>query len=373
VANSDDSQTNNALRRTNTVLCIIFFLGLLFVFIHTGWEKETTTALLWELAGVCGGAIIGFLFGIPKVLQANKHDETTQPDEKRSGYSQQVNTNLTEISDWLTKIIVGLGLVNLKEMPARVSRWAEVIATGFSSTNPADEKSFALALLISTPIIGFFFGYLNTRLYLARVFGWADQAAAQSAINQIVKTEGQAVEQADSSKANLQPTERQLEAADKVAKLASQADLSDIRQQLLNLARSYETTRATSPSGSERTRKMQVIVAQMRTLALAAYSQLSEFANSSAPGDKLVAVAMLQVKANADYFDWLANCVITERPFIGYQASVALLFAARSLGSLYTDKMKAALDKALTSLADKKDTDRFEVLQDALNELTEHQ
>jgi len=38
------------------------------------------------------------------------------------GYSG--NTNLEQISDWLTKILVGVGLTQLREIPGQVQRLA---------------------------------------------------------------------------------------------------------------------------------------------------------------------------------------------------------------------------------------------------------
>lgn len=66
---------------------------------------------LWAMAYCVGGFLIGFLFGIPKVLQAN---ETVAA---RANPQYRVNKNLEQISDWLTKIIVGLGLVQLRSVP----------------------------------------------------------------------------------------------------------------------------------------------------------------------------------------------------------------------------------------------------------------
>lgn len=65
---------------------------------------------LWAMAYCAAGFLLGFLFGIPRVLQA---DAARQPG-KDSGlpsdeYTQRVNTSLEQISDWLTKIILGLG------------------------------------------------------------------------------------------------------------------------------------------------------------------------------------------------------------------------------------------------------------------------
>ena len=56
-------------------------------------------------AATAVGAFLGFLFGIPRTLQGNT---TPGPDEIAD---YRPNTNLEQISDWLTKILVGVGLV----------------------------------------------------------------------------------------------------------------------------------------------------------------------------------------------------------------------------------------------------------------------
>jgi hypothetical protein len=79
-----------------------------------------------------------------------------------------VNTNLEEISDWLTKIIVGVGLVELQKAQSKLQEAAGLIAQALGG---ASQTSFAYALMVYFSIVGFFGGYLITRLYLQRAFG----------------------------------------------------------------------------------------------------------------------------------------------------------------------------------------------------------
>jgi hypothetical protein len=130
--------------------------------------------ILWGLAALMCGGLLGFLFGIPRVeQQANvTANGTTQTDSEPNGrYRQRVNTNLEEISDWLTKIIVGIGLVQLSQIPAKFESVAVFLA--------GDEYKIGLAatILVVFGIIGFFAGYLLTRLFLASAFSRADQLA----------------------------------------------------------------------------------------------------------------------------------------------------------------------------------------------------
>jgi hypothetical protein len=127
--------------------------------------------LLWALACLAAGTFVGFLFGVPRISQ-----EEASTMAKGTAYRQRVNTNLEQISDWLTKIVVGLGLVNLGEIPALLWRAGYRVAASIEGTPPA--ISLGIALVIYFTVLGFFLGYLLTRLYLAAVFSKADQAAA---------------------------------------------------------------------------------------------------------------------------------------------------------------------------------------------------
>jgi len=127
---------------------------------------------IWSLACLATGAATGFLFGIPKVLQ---HDAQQRTPGQMS-YRQRVNTNLEEISDWLTKIIVGLGLIQLGQLP----EWTESIATMFADSVGQKETAKGVfgAIIVFFAICGFLIGYLMTRLYLQGALGRADRAAS---------------------------------------------------------------------------------------------------------------------------------------------------------------------------------------------------
>ena len=138
------------------------------------------TAVLWAMASLAVGMAVGFLFGIPRILQRGETVESSRKQHGEATYSvpsyrQQVNTNLTEISDWLTKIIVGLGLISLKELPGFILGKAKVLSASLQGTPPAtDFVAFAVAVIVGFTVLGFLFGYLSTRLYLAGAFARAD-------------------------------------------------------------------------------------------------------------------------------------------------------------------------------------------------------
>jgi uncharacterized membrane protein len=115
-------------------------------------------ACLWGMACIAAGALVGFLFAVPKVNPA-----FTQRGHLRT------NNNIEEISDWLTKIIVGVGLVNLNEGVALLDRMSNKLA-GVVSKDPAIGPPLASALIVYFLLVGFMQGYLLTRMFLVWQF-----------------------------------------------------------------------------------------------------------------------------------------------------------------------------------------------------------
>lgn len=162
----------------------------LYAFSQGGWSSTTgfigAVVLLVGGAAFLSGALAGFLFGIPRTLQGagqvppdvGADAAKVRPDVDSSRYA--VNTNLEQISDWLTKIIVGIGLVELRQVPDLVSRLGYFLqeSAGSLSGLPGPVL-FSQTVLISTVVYflvnGFFCGYLLTRVYLAGAFSRADR------------------------------------------------------------------------------------------------------------------------------------------------------------------------------------------------------
>lgn len=128
-----------------------------------------TAAFLAAAASFSGGGFIGFLFGIPKTLQTTS-GEGAAP-QARLHRSWQVNTNLEQISDWLTKIIVGLGLTQLTQLPSQVESTGDYIAAAISPTSSGVAGSL---ILIVFSILGFVVAYLMAKFDLGRAIDLQD-------------------------------------------------------------------------------------------------------------------------------------------------------------------------------------------------------
>jgi hypothetical protein len=167
------------------------------------------------------------------------------------------------------------------------------------------------------------------------------------------------------------PAEYASTAAKRAFERTSGADDLEIRQQVLALAQEYDTLRATMESGPSRTRHMEVVTSKMRALALRASSLLADLSASASAGQRLAAVAILQALPNPDYLGWLAARLRIEKPFIGFQSALALLYAVRTLHSSHAEALSKAISEGKRSLetADDNRTDRFQVLEEAEREL----
>ena len=153
----------------------VLALGLAF---HSQSGLTVATGLLWAAAAASAGALAGFLFGIPRVLQADvvlgapQEEGDEGEDNGAAGARYQVNTNLEQISDWLTKIIVGLGLIELRRVPGAIQSLGEYFAGSVPGQNL---EAIGGAIVVYFGVLGFLVGYLATRLYLAGAFSRADR------------------------------------------------------------------------------------------------------------------------------------------------------------------------------------------------------
>ncbi len=104
------------------ILSLILGLSIFFLFIlylSTSSINLVVIEVILGLSSFVVGILLGFIFGIPKSSIFNQNDSppfspnSNQSDNsiENSSLRYQPSTNLEQISDWLTKIIIGIGLV----------------------------------------------------------------------------------------------------------------------------------------------------------------------------------------------------------------------------------------------------------------------
>ena len=178
---SDHTLTSAASNRALLVLAAMHVAGLLVIVVYqfgrdNGADMVSGTAagLLLAAAGTVLGALVGFLFGIPRLMQgpspAGVAGDATESNVPAVAYG--ANTNLEQISDWLTKILVGVGLTQLGEAPHKIGALAQVVGPSLGTGISA--QVLAGGSIIYFCICGFIFSYLWTRLFLAAALQNAD-------------------------------------------------------------------------------------------------------------------------------------------------------------------------------------------------------
>jgi hypothetical protein len=137
-------------------------LGAVVVFFYSGLSRATASWMLSAEAFFAVGMTAGFIFAIPKA----------------SG--QCVNSNLELISDWLTKILVGVGLTQFRSIPTELRKLAIFAAGGSGSSD--QNHAFALFVILYFFFGGFVAAYLETRVVLTGAFIRSQPAEEKSSV-----------------------------------------------------------------------------------------------------------------------------------------------------------------------------------------------
>jgi hypothetical protein len=136
-------------------------------------------SLVFAAASTVSGWLLGLLFGIPRSLARPQPVNTGSPGSSSPPKGQspdgsapggsRVNTNLEDISDWLTKMLVGVGLTQLYTVPTFL--WKAAQKMNVSGLGWQDHGQFlALALFCYFAPGGFWLGYVGTRTILTKLF-----------------------------------------------------------------------------------------------------------------------------------------------------------------------------------------------------------
>jgi len=179
-------------------ISIGLFAALLFAMLAsplTGWRAAVGISCFIFLASGAVGGAFGFLFAVPRLLSEGSEAQTAAGAQGPAGGSAastrllRSNTNLERISDWLTTMLVGVGLSQVGSINAALNGFRLFIAQnarvfpdahgGFSAgTLPA----VAPMILIFGIVAGFLALYLYTRIILSGTFNRAERDLTNSEI-----------------------------------------------------------------------------------------------------------------------------------------------------------------------------------------------
>ncbi|KQV19800.1 MULTISPECIES: hypothetical protein [unclassified Kitasatospora] len=160
-------------------------LGLaLYASASGDWAAALGGGLVVSASSMMVGGGAGFLFGIPRLLTSGA---AAQPADlsATSTASYAPNTNLEQVSDWLTKILLGAGLTQIGTLPRRLAQLGDALAPVVGGGSGA--SAFAASLAVYFTVLGFLSGWLLTRLRLARALSTADRQTLADSVGQTVR------------------------------------------------------------------------------------------------------------------------------------------------------------------------------------------
>ncbi len=123
---------------------------------------------LLAAAAFVSGGLLGLLFAIPPGIEADVVDGIR---------FLRTNSNLQQVSDWLTKLLLGATLTQVTKVPTALRSFGERYGGELGG------EGVAIFLLVHFLVSGFLSGYLFTRIVLQHVFFRADaRPSGESAI-----------------------------------------------------------------------------------------------------------------------------------------------------------------------------------------------
>lgn len=112
------------------------------------------------LAAAAVGTLAGFLFGVPLAKESDGNALTQ---------SQVIaNSNLGQVSDWLTKIIIGVGLIQFQDIGSAILNMGQGVSAAIGS--PVGGVVFAVSLIVGTTLASLVLAYMWTAVRFIDVF-----------------------------------------------------------------------------------------------------------------------------------------------------------------------------------------------------------
>lgn len=256
------------------------------------------------------------------------------------------NTNLEDISDWLTKILVGVGLTQLGTIGGGLAKLGNALEPALGGA--PNSGAFGVALVITFALTGFLGAYLWTRLTLPIAFQRAETEVEDELRRALHRSKVEQQKAAADVLALVDRPEVQGDVVQSVAqRLSATSDPpTDPRQFMYQRAAEYERVRNESPPSSQRTREMSRIVGEVRS-ATQGGGLIPDVVRSlfnGSDGGRVVALATLGANPDSTLVDIVRDGVANSRSaFEQYHA----LRAAEALAPLLSEVDRRQLANAI--------------------------
>ncbi|HEX4982276.1 MAG TPA: response regulator [Ilumatobacteraceae bacterium] len=122
---------------------------------------------VYMFAAVALAGVLGLIFAVPRA----RTESVEQTTERYSA-----NSNLEQISDWLTKILVGAGLVQLGSLPSGLGSMGDFLGEDLGIPNA---EAAAVTIVLYGAGTGFLFVYLWVRLRLRVLLELSEKQAEE--------------------------------------------------------------------------------------------------------------------------------------------------------------------------------------------------
>jgi hypothetical protein len=119
------------------------------------------------LAAAAIGAVLGFVFGLPRARFAAA-SEDGEASTSSAGSHFLANSNLLKVSDWLTTILIGLGLVQLGRVAPALGQLADAVEAPLGGA--ANAGAFAVSVMLAVAVAGALMAYLWTSIRVRELF-----------------------------------------------------------------------------------------------------------------------------------------------------------------------------------------------------------
>ena len=124
---------------------------------------------------------MGVVFGLPRLRTSESNSPSSargsaEIEDKLQRASLRDNTNLEDVSDWLTKIIIGIGIAQFNKVLTLFWLIAHRVAVGMGPTERIEgNEVVAASSILYGAICGFLFYYFWARLRVYRILQERDR------------------------------------------------------------------------------------------------------------------------------------------------------------------------------------------------------